>query len=336
MNLYGPSEDTTYSTGAAIPRGASQIPIGWPLPGTAALVADDALTPLPVGIPGELLLGGVGVADGYLNDPRRTAERFLPDPFAATPGARLYATGDLAIDGEAEGLRWAGRRDGQVKVRGYRIELAEIENALRGDPAVHDAAVVVRGAGTPTADLVAFVTPPAAATDAAALRARLGRTLPDWMVPYPIRGLDALPLTANGKRDRTALLEVAERLAAGPALGEGPRDDLEQRLSAIWRPLLRVDHLGRDESVFARGAHSLTVAEFVARAEETLGLVVSLRSVFDAPTVAQLAAHLREQPARAIDHAADLERLLAEIEGLSEEEASRRLARLDPEPGGSP
>ncbi|HKH46873.1 MAG TPA: amino acid adenylation domain-containing protein [Thermoanaerobaculia bacterium] len=303
LNLYGPSEDTTYSTGASIPRAAERAPaIGRPLPGTRAWVVDPAGRPVPVGVAGELWLAGAGLARGYLNRPELTAERFAPDPWGE-PGGRVYRTGDLVrhrADGELEFL---GRIDFQVKVRGFRIELGEIEAALRGHPAVREAVVMVREDRQGSPLLVGYAvlnrtdrSDPTAPTDLqSALAAWLGGRLPDFMVPSAFVILEALPLTATGKVDRKALPDPEHRVDAAGSVP--PADALEERLANLWREVLPVDRIGRHDSFFALGGHSLLATQVVTRVRETMGIDLPLRAMFQAPTLAQLASVLRgERP----------------------------------------
>jgi amino acid adenylation domain-containing protein len=289
-NLYGPSEDTTYSTGTRVAPGSGRVTIGRPLPGTRAYLLDGEGTPVPVGIPGELYLGGAGLARGYLGRPELTAERFLPDPFSGEPGGRVYRTGDRARrlrDGELEFL---GRVDHQVKLRGFRIEPGEVERALEGHPEVREAVVTVRDVPGDRL-LAAYVvragsrTPPAAE-----LRAFLRRSLPEHMVPSAFVPLEALPLTPNGKLDRAAL-----PAPGGPADVEehaAPRTPTEEVLAGIWAEVLGTDRIGVHDDFFALGGHSLRGTRVVSRAGEVFGTEVPLRALFDAPTVAALAERI--------------------------------------------
>jgi amino acid adenylation domain-containing protein len=293
LNLYGPSEDTTYSTWTAVPAGkaaageAAEPTIGRPLPGSRAYLLDGRLEPVPVSAVGELHLAGEGLARGYLGRPALTAERFVPDPFAGS-GRRLYRTGDLGryrADGE---LLFLGRRDYQVKVRGFRIELGEIETALLAHPAVRDA-VVTAGGERGASRLVAYVTPrPAAAFAAAELRAHLGERLPAYMVPAAFVELVALPLLPNGKVDRKAL--PAPNWEGDAAAYVAPRTPLEARLAVLWSHLLGVERVGAHDSFFALGGHSLKATRLVSRLRAELGVEVEVRRIFEAPTLGAYAA----------------------------------------------
>ncbi|HEV2148279.1 MAG TPA: amino acid adenylation domain-containing protein, partial [Longimicrobiaceae bacterium] len=248
-DLYGPSEDTTYSTWVLREAGGPET-IGRPLPGTQAYVLDERLEPVPVGMPGELYLGGMGLARGYLGRAELTAGRFVPDPFGATPGGRLYRTGDRVRFGAAGRLEYLGRRDGQVKVRGFRIELGEIEDALLEQAAVGQAVVQVRGRGEERR-LVGYVVPAGGAeVEVGALRRALQERLPGYMVPSAVVVLEALPQLPNGKVDRGALPEPA---ASATGESEGPRTPVEEVLAGIWAEVLGVERVGVHESFFELG-----------------------------------------------------------------------------------
>ena len=289
-NLYGPTEDTTYSTGAIIRRGEAWAPtIGRPLPNRRAYVLDACRQPVPVGVTGELYLGGDGVARGYWNRPELTAERFLPSPFVA--GDRLYRTGDLARyrhDGEIEFL---GRRDQQVKVRGFRIEPGEIEAALMELAGVSDAMLVCEGEPGAVPRLLAFVAPAdGMSLDGAALRRELGTTLPPHMLPSSVTVIESMPLTPNGKVDRRAL---AAR-AAPPVTGDvprRPRNELEQTIAQIWRDVLELEEIDVTDNFFDLGGHSLLMLRAHTRLRGLLG-ELPLLDLFRHPTVESLARHL--------------------------------------------
>ncbi|HEU4456625.1 MAG TPA: amino acid adenylation domain-containing protein, partial [Longimicrobium sp.] len=283
-NLYGPTEAAVEVTHWPCERdaGGREVPIGRPVANTQIHVLADDGAPAPVGLPGELFIAGRQVGLGYLGRPGLTAERFVPDPFSAEPGARMYRTGDRArwtADGVVEYL---GRLDFQVKVRGFRIELGEIETALRRHPGVRDAAAVVRpGAGRIVAYLVTETS-----IDLDAVRAGLKRSLPDYMVPTAFVPVDAFPLTPSGKLDRRALPEPAgvdeEAYAA-------PRTATEEILAAIWADVLRLERVGVHDDFFALGGHSLLAIRLVSRVRDALGAELPVRAVFEHPTVAALA-----------------------------------------------
>jgi hypothetical protein len=244
------------------------------------------MRPAPAGVPGELYIGGVQVARGYLGRPGLTAERFVPDPFSPVPGARLYRTGDRARWRADGALEYLGRLDQQVKVRGFRIEPGEVEAALRQHPQVRDCAVVARDeAGGPR--LVAYVVGDA---EAEALRAHLRERLPEPMVPAAFVSLDALPLTPNGKLDRRAL--PAPEYASGAERYVAPETEVERALAEIWADVLGVERVGRLDGFFDLGGHSLLVMQMTARVRAAFGVQLSIRTVFAAPTLDALAGEI--------------------------------------------
>ncbi|HEX3527870.1 MAG TPA: amino acid adenylation domain-containing protein, partial [Thermoanaerobaculia bacterium] len=292
-NLYGPSEDTTYSTGTEVAAGTGREPdIGRPLAGSTAFVLDGTLEVLPVGVPGELCLGGEALARGYLNRPALTAERFVPDPFGGFGGSRLYRTGDRARWRSDGALELLGRMDHQVKVRGFRIELGEIEAVLSGHPAVREAAVTAPTDAAGDRRLVAYVsaTEGSGPLDAAALGVYLGSRLPAFMVPSVWVELAALPRTRTGKVDRQALPAPGET-AAGTAY-EAPRTAAEEMLAGIWGDLLRRERVGVHDNFFTLGGHSLLATQMVSRLRARLGVELPVRALFEHPTVAGLAVLL--------------------------------------------
>nr|WP_229840617.1 non-ribosomal peptide synthetase [Streptomyces roseolilacinus] len=285
LNAYGPTEcsdDVTHAV-LADPAAEGRVPIGEPVRNTRLYVLDAWLQPVPSGVPGELYVGGAGVGRGYLNRPALTAERFVPDPFGP-PGARLYRTGDLAAWRPDGGLDFLGRVDDQVKVRGHRVELGEIETALAAHPAVGQAVVVVRDER-----LVGYVT--AAGGEPAGpeeLRDRLARTLPDYMVPGAFVTLDAIPLTPNGKVDKRALPAPGdEAFVRGEYVA--PRTDAERRMADAWRRSLDVERVGVRDGFFDLGGDSIRAVALVGalRAE---GVDIAVRDVLEARTVERLCA----------------------------------------------
>ncbi|WP_437796533.1 amino acid adenylation domain-containing protein [Sorangium sp. So ce693] len=293
VNHYGPTETTvgslTWQIDPADGRSGATVPIGRPLPNTQAYVLGVNFEPMPVGVPGELYLGGAGVTRGYHARPELTAERFVPDPFGGVPGGRLYRTGDRARLLANGAIEFLGRTDHQIKLRGHRVELGEIEARLREQPEVREAVVAARDGGG-AVRLVAYVVGrEAAALDAAALRGRLAQQLPDFMVPAVIVPLPALPLTANGKIDRAALPEP-ERAGAQEASGfVAPRNEVEATLAQIWADILRVERVGIHDNFFALGGDSIRSLQVIARANQR-GIKLSPKALFDHPTVAGAAA----------------------------------------------
>ncbi|MFG3044995.1 amino acid adenylation domain-containing protein [Streptomyces sp. NPDC048241] len=289
LNVYGPTETTTFATRHQVTAHTPGVPpIGRALDGMNAYVLDDRLRPVPPGVVGELYVSGRGVARGYQGRAALTATRFVADPYGAS-GARMYRTGDLArwtADGDIE---YAGRVDGQVKLRGFRIEPAEIENTLLADPAVRSARVLVREDVPGDPRLVGYVVPePGTAPDAAALARAVGRTLPAYMVPSAFVLLDALPLNANGKLDHRALPAPRATTAAGRA----PRTAHEEVLAGLFADVLGRDAVGVDDDFFALGGHSLLATRLAGRVRTALGAELDLRTLFEHPTVASLAAVL--------------------------------------------
>ncbi|MEU6816714.1 non-ribosomal peptide synthase/polyketide synthase [Streptomyces sp. NPDC046860] len=282
-NLYGPTEASVDVTAAEIGPGATAVPIGRPVWNTRAYVLDAGLRPVPPGVAGELYLAGVQLAHGYLDRPALTAERFTADPFGEA-GTRMYRTGDLARWTADGALEYRGRTDDQVKVRGFRVEPGEIEAVLTGHPSVTGSAVVVRDQA-----LVAYVVPSAGTPDPAVLRAHASATLPAHMVPAVYVTLDALPLTPSGKLDRRALPDPD--LTTG-ITGTAPRTPREEILCALFADVLGLDRVGVHDDLFALGGHSLAAMRLVSRVRAVLGAEVPLRTVFDAPTPARLAARL--------------------------------------------
>ncbi|WP_041754829.1 non-ribosomal peptide synthetase [Mycetohabitans rhizoxinica] len=299
-NLYGPSESTTYSTWLSIQRGAPFIEsIGRPIANTRIYLLDRYGQPVPLGAVGELYIGGAGVARGYLNRPELTAERFVHDPFASEPDARMYKTGDLARYLPDGNLEFLGRNDHQVKIRGFRIELGEIETCLAQHTQVRDAVVLATGEGQDKR-LVAYVVADPDDALAGTLRTHVAAALPEYMVPSAFVRLDALPLTPNGKLDRRALPAPSADAFAHQAY-EVPQGELETTLAAIWSELLSVNRVGRHDNFFALGGHSLLAVRLMNRVA-ALGIALPLATLFAAPTLAGLAAVLEAQ--RASDGAA--------------------------------
>ncbi|MET0398427.1 MAG: amino acid adenylation domain-containing protein [Longimicrobiaceae bacterium] len=283
-NHYGPTEATVNTTVARV-RPGGRVTIGRPVANVRVYLLDGRGSPVPVAVPGELYVGGVGVSRGYLGQPGPTAERYLPDPFSAEPGARMYRSGDRVRWREDGELEYAGRTDDQVKVRGFRIEPGEIEAVLERHPEVRSAAVVVRDDR-----LVAyFVAESGASPPVAAVREHLAAQLPEYMVPATLVALESMPLGATGKTDRRAL-PVPE--AAAPAEGAAPRTATEEVLAALYSDLLGVEAPGTDGGFFELGGHSLLATRLVSRVREAFAVELPLRAVFEAPTAAGLAGRI--------------------------------------------
>jgi amino acid adenylation domain-containing protein len=292
FDLYGPSETTTYSTFARrYPAGPATI--GRPLANTQIYLLDRHSHPVPIGIPGEIHIGGAGLARGYLNRPELTEEKFIPNPFGT---GRLYKTGDLARYLPDGNIEFLGRIDHQVKLRGFRIELGEIESALCQHPGIREAVVAVYEPSPGDKRLAAYLTAkPGAAPEDAELRERLKAKLPEYMLPSAYVWLDALPLTASGKVDRKAL-PAPDSGRRNPKAGlAAPRSPLEEMLAAIWAETLGLDHVGIRDSFFELGGHSLLAMRVIARIRQRLGREISLRTFFAAHTVAELAGRMQAE-----------------------------------------
>ncbi len=296
VNNYGPTETTVVATSGEIEpsAGDTAYPIGKPIANTRIYLLDEHQALVPLGAIGELYIGGAGVARGYLNRPDLTAQRFLADPFARAEGdaeARMYRTGDLARYQPDGNIVFLGRNDEQVKVRGFRVEPGEIEAQLATHEAVREAIVIARQDPAGNARLLAYVSLLDAAPRAElvrGLREHLAARLPEYMVPAAFVVLDALPLTRNGKVDRRALPEPDDE-AFVQAQYEAPQGETEQTIAALWAELLGVERVGRHDNFFALGGHSLLATRMLARLRESFGHDVSIRTLFEAPTVSQLA-----------------------------------------------
>jgi acyl-coenzyme A synthetase/AMP-(fatty) acid ligase len=332
INGYGPTESTTFACCYRIPNSLEQtrlsIPIGRPIANTRVYILDRYGQPVPVGVTGELYLGGAGLARAYLNRPELTAERFVPDPFATEPGARMYRTGDLArylADGNIEYL---GRIDDQVKIRGYRIEPGEIETVLAEHPAVRQAVVLAREDTPGDKRLVAYVVPAEASVPSTeALRAHLRERLPDYMRPGAYVLLEHLPLTANGKIDRKALPVPEYGSDRAGDTYVPPRNSLEEVVTEVWQDVLKVERVGVHDNFFELGGHSLLATQVLARLAKLLKVELPLRGLFEAPTIAELASDL-DRMSRGTDEAV-LEQILREVAALTDVEAAHQLTALE-------
>lgn len=336
-NEYGPTEATVwtsvYDTDAADAASGKTISIGRPIAGATVYLLDARLDPVPIGVPGELYIGGNGVARGYHRRPDLTAERFIPDPFLESDAGRMYRTGDRARFRSDGTLEFLGRVDHQVKVRGFRIELEEIEARLRLHPHVKEALAVVREDRQGESRLVAYVviakavpgTEEEGRPAVMELRQFLAIVLPDYMIPSVIVPLDALPLTPNGKPDRRALPapDPAGQFAHRDA---PPGTALEKQLTEIWQELLGVERVGIHDNFFDLGGHSLSAVQAIVRIQNRLGFDVSVAELFDAPTVSELARILA---GRQTEEDGDVDALLRELEQLPEDERQRLLRELE-------
>jgi amino acid adenylation domain-containing protein len=300
LNGYGPTESTTFTTTyeiAAVREDGSSIPIGRPISNTQVYILDAQGEPVPVGVVGELYIGGAGVALGYLNRPELTAEKFVQDPFSGEAGARMYRTGDLARWLRDGNIEFLGRNDFQVKIRGFRIELGEIEARLAKHPAVREAVVIAREETPGDKRLVAYYTTSlndgseANAPSAEQLRAFLSANLPEYMVPAAFMALEAWPLTSNGKLDRRALPAPEMDFHAVHSC-EPPQGDVETMLAAIWAETLRLDQVNRHDDFFRLGGHSLLTLRVVTLLQQR-GFIITVADIFANPTIESLAAKLK-------------------------------------------
>jgi amino acid adenylation domain-containing protein/non-ribosomal peptide synthase protein (TIGR01720 family) len=336
-NLYGPTETTIWSTACRIPPDFERISIGRPIGNTQIYILDERMEPVPVGVRGDLYIGGDGLARGYLNRPELTDEKFIAAPFDSTVGARLYKTGDQArwlANGEIDFL---GRVDHQVKVRGFRIELGEIESVLSQHEAVHQAVVVARPDAMGEQRLVAYVVFVEGQRVAVeSLREALGSHLPDYMIPSVFETLDAFPLTPNGKVDRKALPEPSSTRPDLEKQYVAPSTPIEQALVEIWRELLGLDRVGVHDSFFHVGGHSLLAVQLISRVRQAFRVEVPLRDVFEQPTVARLAAAIEQIRNDARADAGPPLLPVERTEGLPLSFAQERLWFLDQLEPGSP
>ncbi|HEX2076942.1 MAG TPA: amino acid adenylation domain-containing protein, partial [Longimicrobium sp.] len=295
MNEYGPTETVVGCSAYTLPPGVHRhgpVPVGGPIQNLAFYVLDAYLHPVPAGVPGELYIGGAGVARGYLGRPGLSAEKFVPDPFAGG-GGRMYRTGDRARWLEGGSLMILGRTDSQVKVRGYRVELGEIEAVLRRHPGVAGCVVVLREDVPGQKRLVAYVAAEPGAAEPPALRAHLRRSLPEHMVPEAFVRLDALPETPTGKLDPRALPAPDPAAAAAEYLA--PRTPVEETLAGIWAEVLSVERVGARDGFFDLGGQSLLAMRLIGRVQAVFGVDLSIRAVFAHPTLEAMAAEVERR-----------------------------------------
>ena len=325
-DLYGPSETTTYSTHARRAVGGIQT-IGRPIANTQVYILDSYLNAVPVGVSGELYIGGAGLARGYLNRPELTAERFVPHPFSDNAGARLYRTGDLARYLPDGNIEYLGRLDNQIKIRGYRIELGEIEAVLGQHPSVRESVIVVREDSPGDRRLVGFVVARSEALfDASEVRKYLKQKLPEYMIPSALVLLAALPLSPNGKLDRNALPAPNQYGAEFDKRFTAPRTPIEETLASIWAEVLKLKKVDIHDNFFHLGGHSLLATQIVSRICNVFSIEFPLRTLFEIPTVAEIAAMIEQnQATRASDP--ELAQMLREVEAMTEEEAQKIVAK---------
>ncbi len=313
LNAYGPTEVTVCATISDRLDGDSSPPIGRPIANTEVHVLDANLRPVPIGVVGELYVGGVGLARGYLHRAALTAERFVPNPFSDQPGSRLYRTGDLGRwqDGN---LEYIGRMDQQVKVRGFRIELGEIESTLAQHPSVREAVVLAREDTPGDMRLVAYlITEPGTSANVGQWRTWLSQKLPEYMLPAAYVLLQEFPLTLNGKVDRRALPAPDTGRPEQAQAYIAPRDQLEQLLVDLWQTALGSDQIGVRDNFFEIGGNSIKGAILINRLQDLLGEYVYVVAIFDAPTVAQLANYLHQHYPTAVNRVCGLDKVAREV-----------------------
>lgn len=326
-NMYGPTETTIWSTVEHVSEVGDAIPIGHPIDNTQCYVLDEDRRLVPPGVPGELYLGGLGVAAGYWQRPDLTAERFVADPFAAESGSMMYATGDRVRWRHDGVLEFFGRRDHQVKIRGYRVELGDIETALNAHPQIGEAVVDVRDAR-----LVAFMIPQASGNGTelptpAQLQEFLAEQLPEYMIPTAMVFLETMPRTPAGKVNRQALPDPGREQMATSEGYVAPRTDLEAQIASIWAEVLGIEKVGVQDNFFELGGHSLLATQVMSRLQTQFRLEIPLRQLFDRPTVATLAELI---VASELEHAGpNLDALLDELEAMSDDEVQQQIRRTN-------
>lgn len=297
FNMYGPTETTVWSTVHPQVRPDNVVPIGRPIANTEIYILDEQRQPVPIGAKGELYIGGAGVVRGYLNRPELTAERFVPHPFCYQPGTRLYRTGDLARYLPCGNIEFLGRIDHQIKLRGHRIELGEIDTVLRTHPHVRECVTSVWRPGPADERLVSYHVPVnGVRPQPAELRGFLKQKLPDYMVPSAFVVLDALPLTPNGKIDRGALPPPGATAREASAMDDAPaQTELEKTIARIWGECLRVEHAGLHDNFFDLGGHSVLLMQMHARLQEALRTQFPFTRLFQYPTIGSLAQFLSRE-----------------------------------------
>ena len=320
VHLYGPTEATTYATFHVVDKieeGLRRVPIGRPIANAFVYVMDKYQQPVPPGIPGELYLGGDGLARGYLNDPERTREQFITVPSPPFFGTRLYRTGDLVIQRPDGSLDILGRTDRQVKISGFRVEPGEIEDVLRQHPAVAGAVVEIIQEQPENKHLVAYITPRMhERPESAELLRYLRQRVPPYMLPRTCIVLDRFPLNANGKLDRAAL---PRPVYVPQSAGQAPRTSLEIELSAMVQELLRITHVGVHDNFFELGGNSLAAMRWISRIQESYGVSWPVHALFETPTVAAAGAWIEGHGAVRAD---------MDVQSLSDSEVDALLARL--------
>jgi acyl-coenzyme A synthetase/AMP-(fatty) acid ligase/acyl carrier protein len=337
-NHYGPSEThvvTAYYLSQTVDW-PTLPPIGRPIANTKIYILDKNLEPVAIGVSGQLCIGGVSLSRGYLNRPNLTAEKFLPNPFGQEAGARLYLTGDLARYQPDGNIEFLGRIDNQVKIRGARVELGEIEAMLVAHPSVREAAVVAREDVKGERKLIGYVVQATNISEdlPRELRTYLRKSLPDYMIPVTFVTMEALPLTPSGKIDRRALAGLETENSQGIEPYEAPRGPVEEKLAEIWAAVLRIERVGIRDNFFELGGHSLLATQLISRVRNAFKVELPLRKLFESPTVAELASVILEfeHPSKngaantiIRDRSGETEELLTRIDKLSDEDVDSLL-----------
>jgi acyl carrier protein len=295
INTYGPTEGTVVATGYTIPADSNiqhEVPIGKPIAKVQTYVLDANLQPLPIGVAGELHIGGMGVARGYLNRSELTAEKFIPNPFSNESDSRLYKTGDLVRYLRDGNIEFIGRIDNQVKIRGFRIELGEIESVLNNHPQINQAVVIVREDISGNKSLVAYVITKNESLTTKQLRELLFEKLPEYMVPAAFVTLDSLPLTPNGKLDKKAL-PAPDSSSIQLENFVPPSNPTEEILATIWENILGVEKVGIHHNFFELGGHSLLATQVISRINQAFSVEITLQSLFEKPTIAGLEERIK-------------------------------------------
>jgi len=333
INAYGPTEATVCATLTECTTGNGNPSIGHPIDNTQVYALDARMEPAPSRIAGEIFIGGLGLARGYLGRPELTAEKFLPNPFAQTQGERLYKTGDLGQLNRDGDFYYTGRTDHQVKVRGFRIELGEIQAVMAGHPRVKDCVVIARDETDGEKRIVAYVVEKDQdRASTGKFREYLRERLPEHMIPARFISLDALPLSGSGKVDRKALPEPDHQRSDDESEYEGPRNEKEETLAGIWASLLKIERVGINDNFFELGGHSLLATQLISRVREVFEVELTVRSLFNAPTIARLMSEIEKCAASTVAqtrpaiHASprgneSLDQLLARLSKMSDSEA---------------
>ena len=315
INGYGPTESTVCVTTAVCSNSKSQPPIGHPIPNTQVYILDRHLQPVPIGVPGELHIGGVGLARGYLNRSELTLEKFIPNPFSKENSARLYKTGDLARYLSDGNIEYLGRIDQQVKIRGFRIELGEIETVLSQHPQVREAVVIVREEEPANKRLIAYIVPNFKPFSTSELRNLLKEKLTEYMIPSAFVILESLPLTPNGKVDRKALSILEQAHTELETTLVPPRTPIEDILTDIWAEILGLEQIGVYHNFFELGGHSLLATQVISRIQDSFAIKLPLRTLFENQTIADLAVSVLQCFAEETD-TEEIDSILAELEEL--------------------